>query len=191
MTARPVRGVAQAWVSLRADDPEAVSAAAVARRSLAAGRALASLRRFRLLEVRGVLPARAALEDLLHRSIQFYNPHQEQCVVRMEAGEPAPVRPEEQAVLVFERGGERRVPAERWWSHVTGEVVEVREGVVWALGFGAGVDGVAAAADLAVLRAQGLGLLCNPHAQESRFSGANVPLSWILQERTRPPKGRR
>jgi hypothetical protein len=179
---------AQAWVWLRADDPEAVSARTVARRALAAGRALASVRRFRLYEVCGALPARTAVEEMLHRSIQFYNPHKEHCAVRMEAGEAAPVLPGEQVVLVFDRGDERRAAAERWWSHVTNEAVEVREGVVWVLGFEPGVDAAAAAADLAVLRGQDHGLLCNPHAQESRLSGAEVPLPWFPRQRKRAPQ---
>lgn len=172
----------QAWIRLRADDPAAVSALTVARRSLAAGRGLESLRRFRLFELRGKLPARAELEDLLHRSSQFYNPHKEECVVREGPGEPAPVQADERIVLVFDRGGERRAAAERWWAHVTGEPIEVREGVVWALRFAPGVDAAAAAADLAVLRGQAHGLLCNPHAQEHRLSGAEVALPWLTPD---------
>ncbi len=171
----------QAWIRLRADDPAVVSALTVARGSLAAGRGLESVRRFRLFELRGKLPSRAEVEDLLHRSSQFYNPHKEECVVRWGSAESAPVESDERAVLVFDRGGERRVAAERWWVHVTGEPIEVREGVVWALRFAPGVDAAAAAADLAVLRGRAHGLLCNPHAQEHRLSGAEVALPWLTR----------
>lgn len=173
--------VAQAWIWLRADDPAAVSALTVARRSLAAGRGLASLRRFRLFELRGKLPPRAELEELLHRSSQFFNPHKEECLVRTRVGEATPVEAGEQAVLVFDRGGERRPCAERWWRQVAGATVEVREGVAWALRFEPGVDAAAAALDLAVLRDQAHGLLCNPHAQEHRVSGAKLPLRWLTR----------
>lgn len=180
--------VAQAWVALKSDDPEAVSAVGVARRALEAGRGLLSLRRFRLFELRGELPERAQVEDLLHRSTQFYNPHKEHAVVRMEAGSAAPVEPDEQVVLVFERDGERKPAAERWWLHVTGLALEVREGVAWVLRFEAGVDAARAAADLAVLRGPAHGLLCNPHAQEHRLSGSAVPLPWMAPAR-RPGAG--
>jgi hypothetical protein len=170
---------AQAWVRLRADDPAAVSALAVARRALGAGRGLESLRRFRLFELRGRLPARAALEELLHGSSLFYNPHKEDPFVRTTAAGPTPLEAGEQAVLVFERGDERRTAAERWWRQATGEAVEVREGVAWALRFEPGVDAAAAAAELAVLRDRAHGLLCNPNAQEHRLAGTEVPLPWL------------
>ncbi len=188
-TARGAR-LAQAWVSLKAEDPEAVSALAVARRTLEAGRGLASVRRFRLFELRGELPARERLEDLLHRSTWFYNPHKERCVVRLEAAEAAPLEPGEQAVLVAERDAGRRAAPERWWLHVTGLEVEVREATVWALRFEPGVDAGAAAADLAVLRDAAHGLRGNPHAQEHRLAGADVPLPWLAPARARVP-GRR
>ena len=80
--------------------------------------------------------------------------------------------------------------AERWWRQVTGAAVEVREGVAWALRFEPGVDAAAAALDLAVLRDQAHGLLCNPHAQEHRVSGAKVPLPLAhAGPRARPPEG--
>jgi len=186
MSPRARAAVAQAWIRLRADDPAAVSALAVARRSLAAGRGLAALQRFRLIELSGPLPAREELAELLHRSSQFYNPNKEECRVRASAEEPAPLAPEEQAVLVSERGLERRSAAERWWSNVTGGPVEVREGVVWVLRFEEGVDAAAQAADLAVLRDRDHGLLCNPGAQEHRLSGAEVPLPWLTPVRARP-----
>ena len=60
----------QAWVELMSDDPEAVSALAVARARLPAARGLGQLRRLRLIEVSGLLPGRRQLEEVLHRSIQ-------------------------------------------------------------------------------------------------------------------------
>jgi hypothetical protein len=179
--------VAQVWIALRADDAEAVSALAVARRTLAAGRALATLRRFRLFELRGRLPASATLAGLMQRTRQFINPHREDCVVRTAAGEAAPIAAGCATVLVWERGGERRPAAERWWSHVTGERVEVREGVAWELLFEPGVDPAAAAADLATLRNRAHGLLCNPNAQEQRLASADVPLPWLTPPRRPRP----
>jgi hypothetical protein len=177
---RAAAKVAQAWVELTTDDPEAVSALAVARAHLPAGRALRSLRRLRLFELCGALPERAALEALLHRSIQFYNPHKERCTVRLAAGEPAPLVADEQVVLVFDRGDERRAGAERWWRHETDKAIEVREGVAWVLGFEPAVrDAGAAAEELAVLRDRRHGLLCNPHAQEHRRAAAEIPLPWM------------
>jgi len=172
--------VAQAWVELVTADPEAVSALAVARAHLPAGRALRSLRRLRLFELSGPLPPRAGVEDLLHRSIQFYNPHKERCAVRAAPSERAPVASDERAVLVFDRGEERRGGAERWWRHETGQEVVVREGVAWVLGFEPAVRDTAAAVDeLAVLRDRRHGLLCNPHAQEHRVAAGHIPLPWM------------
>jgi len=74
---------------------------------------------------------------------------------------PVP-NPGETLVLVLERGGERREGAERWWRHETGERVEVREAVVWALRFDPGGDAVARAADLAVTHDRAHGLFANP-----------------------------
>jgi len=172
--------VAQAWIEPVSDDPEAVSALAVARARLPAGRALRSLRRLRLFELSGALPARAGLEGLLHRSIQFYNPHKERCAVRMAASDPVPLSAEEQVVLVFERGAERRGGAERWWGHETGRDVVVREGVAWVMSFESlEPDPVGAAEELAVLRDRRHGLLCNPHAQEYRLAAGKIPLPWM------------
>jgi len=174
------RAVAQAWIEPVNDDPEAVSALAVARAHLSGGRTLRSLRRLRLIELSGALPARAGLEGLLHRSIQFYNPNKERCVVRMAAAEAAPLDEREQVVLVFERGEERRGGAERWWRHETGRDIEVREGVAWVVGFEPlETDPAGAVAELAVLRDRRHGLLCNPHAQEHRIAAGKVPLPWM------------
>ena len=166
----------QAWVELTSDDPEAVSALAVARAHLAAARGLERLRRLRLIEVSGPLPPRRQLEELLHRSIQFYNPHKERCTVRMDATDPVPQGERERVVLVFERGGERREAAERWWRHETGALVEVREGVAWMLRL---ENGDAALEDLALVRGRHHGLLCNPHSQELRVAGGEVPCPWM------------
>ena len=58
-------GCVQAWIELRSDDPEAVSALAVARARVGGGQALLGLRRLRLFELSGTLPATAEIEDLL------------------------------------------------------------------------------------------------------------------------------
>jgi hypothetical protein len=166
-------------VELVAEDPEAVSALGVARSGLRAGQALEGLRRMRLLELSGPLPARSSIEDLLHRSIQFYNPQKERCTVRLKEDEPVSRAPAEALVLVWESGGERRPAAERWWQHETGKRIEVREGVVWGLRFGAGARIESAARELALLRDRRHGLLCNPHSQESRIAAGEVPVPWI------------
>ena len=172
--------VAQAWIELVSADPEAVSALAVARAHLPAGKPLASLRRLRLFELSGPLPLRAGLEKLLLGSIQFYNPHKERCAVRANASDPPPVAPGEHVVLVYERGEERRGGAERWWRHETGRMIEVREGVAWVLGFAPGTADVQASVEeLTVLRDRRHGLLCNPHAQEYRIASGEVPLPWM------------
>jgi hypothetical protein len=176
---RVVTRVGQAWVELVADDPEAVSALEVARAHLPAGRALKSLRRMRLFELCGTLPGREEFERLLHRSIQFYNPHKERCTVRFAADENVPLRPGERAVLVFDRGEERRPAAERWWHHETGKTIEVREGVAWLLGFDPAVRAADAVEELTVLRDRRHGLLCNPHAQDHRFAADEIPLAWM------------
>ncbi|HVP14636.1 MAG TPA: hypothetical protein VMS88_03770 [Terriglobales bacterium] len=173
---------AQAWVALNAVDPQVASALTVARSALAAGRGLAELRRWRLFELRGPLPDRARLEEMLHRSIRFYNPNKERCIVR-GADEPAPLAGAERAVLVVDRGGARRTAAERWWLHETGERIEVREAVVWALRFKPGIDAAAGAAELTILRGMDSGLFCNLQAQDHRQSGADVPLPWIARGR--------
>lgn len=176
----PSATVAQAWIELTSDDPEAASALAVARAHLPAGRALKSLKRMRLFELSGPLPPRAILEGLLHRSIQFYNPHKERCVVRAGAGDAAPLAGEERAVLVFDRGEERRAGAERWWRQETGREIEVREGTAWVMSFDPlETDPAGAAAELAVLRDRRHGLLCNPNAQEHRVADGAIPLPWM------------
>jgi hypothetical protein len=172
---------AQAWVALSAVDPQAASALTVARRALAAGRGLAGLRRWRLFELRGPLPDRPRLEEMLHRSIRFYNPNKERCVVRLGADEPAPLSGSERAVLVVDRGAARRPAAERWWLHESGERIEVREAVAWGLRFDPGVDAATAAAELTILRGTDSGLFCNLQAQDHRQSGADVPLPWITR----------
>jgi hypothetical protein len=182
-TGPPRRGikprVIQAWIELRAEDPEAISAAMVATRALAAGRGLRSLRRLRLYELRGMLPTRREVENLLHRSIQFYNPHKERCQVRATARDPYPLVGGEVAVLVFERSANRREGAEHWWEHQTGQGIEVREGVAWLLSFESGVDAPAHALALTVATDRATGLLCNPHAQDHRIAAGGVPLAWF------------
>lgn len=171
---------AQAWIELKAADPEAVSALAVARAHLEAGRTLENLRRLRVIELSGALPDRDALGELLHRSSQFYNPHKERCVLRLLESDPPPLSTGERAVLVTERGEERRPGAERWWRHETGATVEVREGVAWVMRFALPAAKSAAAAEgLAMLRDRRHGLLCNPHAQDLAIAGTKVPLPWI------------
>lgn len=186
--------VAQAFIEMRASDPEATSALAVAQRHLEAGRSLAGLRRMRVFELSGSLPPRAALEELLHRSTQFYNPSKERCAVRAVASDPAPGSAEEQFVLVFERGGERRAAAERWWRHETGARIEVREGVAWAMTFAPGTDSAAAAQALTVTLDRAHGLLCNPNFQEWRpaTDAGAPPLPWLATKPiTRGPRARK
>jgi hypothetical protein len=174
-------GIAQAWVELNTADPEAVSALRVARAHLAAGRALTGLRRLRLIELAGPLPEREQLEELLHRSTQFYNPHKERCAVRLGAVESAPVAEGAAVVLVCERGSERREAAERWWLHETGAAIEVREGVAWVLSFEGNAPALQLAGELTALRDRQHGLLANPHCQDAAVSGAQVPLPWITE----------
>ena len=183
-TRRGADKVAQAWIELRSDDPEAVSALAVARAHLPAGKPLRGLRRMRVMELRGKLPARDRLESLLHRSTQFYNPHKERCAVRMTQSDPAPLRAGERAVVVVDRDGARRAAAERWWLHETGVAVEVREGIAWALVFDEG--GAEALEDLALVRGRRHGLLCNPHSQECHVAGERVPLPWLGEAEVPP-----
>lgn len=186
--------VAQAFIEPRADDPEADSAFTVARAHLDAGRALSSLRRMRVFELSGSLPPRAALEELLHRSTQFYNPGKERCVVRMSGADPVPGGPGEQFVLVFERGGERRAAAERWWRHETGARIQVREGVAWAMRFEGEAEAAAAAESLTVTLDRRHGLLCNPHFQEWRPAPepGTAPLPWISTKAiSRGPRARK
>jgi hypothetical protein len=172
---------AQVWVELNTTDPEAVSALRVARAHLEAGHRLTGMRRMRLIELTGALPERAALEELLHRSTQFYNPHKERCAVRLNAAEPAPVPEGSAVVLVCEHGSERRPAAERWWHHETGESLEVREGVAWVLSFEPGAPALELAGELTTLRDRQHGLLSNPHCQDAAVSGAVVPWPWIRE----------
>ena len=173
-------GFVQAWVELRADDPEAVSALAVARARLPEGQGLSGLRRLRVFELSGPLPGGPAVAELLHRSTWFYNPHKERCMVRAEARGPTPALGGDQAVLVVERGGERRPAAERWWFHETGQRIEVREAVAWLLRYAPGQDARARAAELAVLQDRHRGLLCHPAAQAHALAAADeIPLPWI------------
>jgi hypothetical protein len=178
MSARSTQRVAQAWIELSTDDPEAISARDVARRRLGAGRELASLRRLRVFELQGILPGRARIEQLLHRSTQFYNPHKERCTLRLSTRDRAPVGREERAVLITERGGESRPGAERWWRHECGEEVRIREGTAWVARFAAG-DPESALRELAVLRDRRHGLLANPVFQDVRFAEDKVPLEWF------------
>ena len=172
-------GVTQAWIELRSDDPEAVSAHAVARARLASGRSLVELRRARLVEIAGTRRARAEVEALLHASSQFYNPHKERCSLRTSAAESTPSPKDAELVLVWERGAERRGAAERWWRHETGEDVEVREGVVWMLRFAPGVLAPEATRDLTRVRDARHGLLCNPWSQACRTGIGSAELPWI------------
>jgi len=172
--------VVQAFIELRAEDPEAASALHVARTRLKAGKGLKSLRRVRVFELTGVLPAKAEVEALLHRSTRFYNPAKERCTVRVVESERAPFRDDEALVLVVDRGLERRTAAERWWKHETGARVQVREGTAWALGFEADVDAVKQTRSLAKVRDRAHGLLSNPHFQDWRpGQGASPPFPWI------------
>lgn len=178
--------VVQAFIELRAEDPEATSALQVARTRLKAGRGLTGLRRIRVFEITGVLPARAEVEALLHRSTRFYNPAKERCTVRTGASEAAPFRAEEALVLVVDRGLERRTAAERWWKHETGTRVQVREGTAWALVFESGVDAMKQARSLAKVRDRAHGLLSNPHFQDWRpGQGVEPPFPWIKGRRPR------
>lgn len=179
--ARSRRLCSQAWVVLLADDPEALSALAVARERLAAARHLTGMRRMRVFELAGPLPEVRDQEDLLHRSTQFYNPHKERCTVRSRAADPAPVEPTERVVLISERGGERRRAAERWWLHETGRSIEVREAVAWALAFEPPADEAAAVRELVMLKDRRHGLLCNPYSQEARIAVDSIPFPWLTE----------
>lgn len=181
----------QAWVTLAADDPEAVSALGVARHRLAAGAALESLRRLRLFELSGRMPGALEIAERLHGSTQFYNPHKESCVVRVDQATAAPLGPGEWLVLVVERGGDRRPAAERWWLHETGQKIEVREGVAWALRFARSAGAEAAARALADLEDRAHGLLANPHSQDAVVMGSDVPLPvWNRFARSPHPEER-
>ena len=181
----------QAFVELRSEDAEAESAIDVARSRLRAGARLRSLRRVRFFELTGSLPVRTEAEALLHRSTRFYNPAKERCTVRESASGAAPFRPEESLVPVVDRGLERRPAAERWWKHETGEKVEVREGLVWALTFEPGTDAAAEAASLASVTDRSHGLLSNPHFQDWRpGSGTAPPWTWFEGAKRTPARRR-
>ena len=176
------RTVVQAWVELISEDPEAVSALGVARATLAAGAGLKGLRRLRPFELRGALPAREAVAEMLHRSTRFYNPHKERCTVRAGAGDAAPLAADEFAALVWERDDVRRPAAERWWKHDAGAAIEVREAAVWTMRYDASVDAAtrrARAESLLTARDRGHGLLCNPHAQDAVLADGVPPVEWL------------
>ena len=185
MKSRASEGVTvQAWVELKSQDPEAVSAFAVARANLAAARNLTSLRRLRCIELAGTALDATRVAGLLHRSTQFYNPHKERCTLRMSDRSPAPIAAEATAVMITERGAERMSAAERWWRHETGEIIQARQGVVWVMAFEGASRAIEAAEDLALLRDRHHGLLCNPHCQDYRVAGAAVPLPWLASPDT-------
>ena len=179
----PVR---QAWITPRADDPEAVSALGVAR---AADARLDGLRRIRLVEISGTQRDAAAAERLLHASTQVYNPHKERCVIRSTS--PATVSTSRgiARVAVWERGGERRAAAERWWLHETDESVEVREATLWELTATTSEVANGIRAELTLLRDARHGLLCNPWSQEYRALEVDDPLPWIVTP-ANPPETR-
>ena len=180
-------------VELRANDPEATSALQVARARLAAGDRLASLRRFRLFELKGELPAPDEIESRMHRSTQFWNPSKERGSL-LGAGAPGPFAAREVLLLVPERGGERRPAAESWWRHDGGARIEVREGVLWAMRWEDGAADEGRAEALAVTTSSETGLLCNPHAQDWRLlaAGGELPADWISRRSaTRTVRARR
>jgi hypothetical protein len=176
--ARPERA-AQAWVELNSADPSAQTALGAIRAHLPGGQRLLALRRARLFELRGGIPTRARLEDLLHRSAQFYNPHKERCVVRRTRRERLPVGPGDCTVLVWERDGARVRAAERWLEREAGRAVEVREGTVWVLSWDATLgeaERLEATRELALVRDRRHGLLANPNAQEAAVHAGPPPL---------------
>lgn len=190
LTPPPVktRRTAQAWIESIADDPEAVSAFAVARRTLEAGARLAGLRRMRLIEIEGALPDAGALAARLHDSTRFYNPHKERCHLRVTETDPAPLAADEAAALVFDRDGEERVASERWWKRVTGAAAKVREGTAWIASAAPGHPALEVLRELLEVRDARHGLLCNPNAQEFRGPVTSVPLRWFA---SRPASGRK
>ncbi len=178
-TTRAPRVTAQAWIESIADDPEAISAFAVARRTLAAGAGLAGLRRARLIEIDGALPGRAELAARLHDSTRFYNPHKERCHLRITESDPPPFGAGEAAALVFDRDGERRTASERWWKRVTGTAVKVREGTAWIAAAASGRSAEEVLGELLEVTDLRHGLLVNPHAQDFRPPRAVIPLRWF------------
>ncbi|MBI5168928.1 MAG: hypothetical protein HZA61_05545 [Candidatus Eisenbacteria bacterium] len=181
-----VKECALLFVELRAADPEATSALQVARAHLVEGAALVGLRRWRVFELRGELPDPPELEARVHRSTQFYNPAKERGTLLAEGHGGSPAAADEALVLVFDRGGERRPAAERWWRHDGGAKVEVREGTAWALRFEGGPASAAQVEGVAVTKSRASGLLCNPHSQEWRWlpAGERPPLDWISRRKT-------
>ena len=173
------REVAQAWIETIAQDPAAVSALVIARRTLAGVGDLRSLRRVRLIEIEGRLPDAITLAARLHDSTRFYNPHKERCTVRRLRTDATPLEPTERAALVFDREGERRPASERWWKRVTGDTVRVREGTVWIAGAASADETGAALNMLMPGPGFGQGLLCNANAQEFRRADSTVPLPWF------------
>jgi len=170
---------AQAWVELRSSDPWAWTALHAIRTHLPGGQKLRSMRRVRMFELSGALPARGRLEDLLHRSTQFYNPHKEGCVLRRGVRDPVPVGAGDTSVVVWERDGGRCGAAERWLKRETGKAVRVRESTVWVLGWEPGMseaDRLERTRDLAVLRDRRHGLLANPHAEDAAVHRGAPPL---------------
>lgn len=189
--ARPSRTV-QAWIEPIADDPEALSALEVARRALPASLRLRSLRRMRLMEITGPLKEGWDVGERLHESTQFYNPHKERVFLRQSTADLTPGSAEERLVLIRERGGERRAAAERWWRHVTGDPVQVREATVWLVTPESAETATALLGELVELRDRHHGLLCNPHSQDRELASATVPVPWLDQARPeRARKGRR
>jgi hypothetical protein len=182
--------IAQIWIELRSDDPAAVSTLGVARARLEAGRGLARLRRWRLIEIEGRLPGAEEIALRVHASTWFYNPHKELATVRTDAAEGVPVPRGCEALLVIEHGGARRAAAERWWRHETGRRVTVREGVVWGLAFEPAVDAGRAADDLMTLRGREHGLFANPHAQTAARAHGPIPLGWIAEQEPRAREAR-
>jgi hypothetical protein len=172
---------AQAWIELKTDDPAAVSALVVVRTRLDAGHGLVRLRRLRLIELRGALPSGASLEERLHASTWFYNPHKETCVVRTGVSQAAPIGTDEQALLVSERDNVRREAAERWWRHAFGRRIEVREAIVWALTFEEGIDAARRAEELMCVTDYRHGLFANPHAQDCLHAVDGIPLPWLAE----------
>ena len=182
--------VMQAWIEVRSDDPEAVSALAVSRAGGVVERAPEVLERVRLFEITGTACSRERVEALLHGSSQFYNPHKERCVVRGSKDDPLPGPAGFEYIVVWERAGERRPAAERWWRHEAGECVEVREAVAWRARFAPGVEPTAAAHELARVRDARHGLLCNPWSQEFRCGVAAAAFPWIAPAPDAPgPRG--
>ena len=180
------RVFAQVWIESIAEDPEAISALGVARRTLAMGGALKSLRRVRLIELEGALPEAAALAARLHDSTWFYNPYKERCRVRLFREDAPPLEPAERAALVFDREGERRPASERWWKRVTGDAIRVREGTAWIAAGPTAAESDALLNELLPGEGPRRGLLCNPHAQEFRRAEAVVPLPWFAARATTP-----